>query len=105
MTKTMNFLEAVESAKQGNLIAREEEWGDKVVFIRPLFETEAETVINEIKSVPDDLKRLLENWETTPETITFTAYLSAYNGLGIIENGWQPSNKDIYAEDWYIVEI
>lgn len=109
----MNFGEAIEAVKQGKLIAREG-WNGKGMFVfqRPADEIPAQTVIENVKSIPDTLKLFLHDKYKRDYVgssgevfkIKFTAYLCMKAADDTIVNGWLASQTDMLAEDWTILE-
>jgi hypothetical protein len=111
--KNLNFGQALEAVKEGKLIAREG-WNGKGMFVfqRPADEIPVQTVIENVKSIPDSVKLFLHNKYkhdyvgTSGEVFKtkFTAYLCMYAADGSIVNGWLASQTDMLAEDWQILE-
>jgi hypothetical protein len=112
MKSKLNFGQAVESAKAGNLIAREG-WNGKgmFVFMRPSDELDVETIVHKVKSLPIALKGYFGN-KTNPNDpqrldgatkIKFTAYLCMKAADESIVNGWLASQTDMLAEDWMVL--
>ena len=108
----MNFGQAIEALKEGKLVCREG-WNGKGMFIfeRPFDSIPVQTVIENIKSIPDSVKLFLHNKYrhdyigTSGEVfkVEFTAYLCMYTANGSIVNGWLASQTDMLAEDWIIL--
>lgn len=108
MTENLNFGTAIEAAKEGKLIARKG-WNGKGMFVfqRPEDVLTME-FIPKVKSLPDSVKKWLENNVTPDNNLTgeikFTAYLCMKAADGSIVNGWLASQTDMLAEDWCIIE-
>jgi len=107
----MNFGEALENVKQGKLIARES-WNDKTMFVfqRPYDELPLEMLIDKVKSVPQAVKDYFSNNypkvdNKYPVTnVPFTAYLCMKAADNSVVNGWLPSQTDMLAEDWNVLQ-
>ncbi len=96
----LNFGQAIEAVKEGNLIAREG-WNGKNMFVfqRPK-DTLSRDIIDQVKSINHEAKRVLLNQE---REIKFLAYLCMFSAQGEVVNGWLASQTDMLAEDWCIV--
>lgn len=109
----MNFSEALEAVKQGKLVAREHWYIHTFVFQRPSDKLSINT-IQQIKSLPQKVKDYIYNNPTgrggipisieEAEPIEFKEYLCMKAAYNVIINGWIPSQADIFAEDWTIIE-
>lgn len=107
----MNFGEAIEAVKQGELVARAG-WNGKgmFVFMRPADELTPEMVVNVVKSLPKAVKDwIYNNGPLVPladrtDMIKFTSYLCMKAADNTIVNGWLASQTDMLAEDWEIVK-
>lgn len=100
----MNFGEAIEVIKQGGLVRRTG-WNGKgmFIFMRPNDSIKADTVVNNVKSLPHQLKEWIANNHNENEQILFTHYICMKAADGTIVNGWLASQTDMFAEDWEIV--
>ncbi len=109
--KLLNFGEAIELVKKGNLVARKG-WNGKgmFIFMRPE-DIIPEKVIRDIKSLPVNVKQWLANdffskggENKGPDhnhgSVKFTAYLCMKAADNTIVNGWLASQTDMLAEDW-----
>jgi len=104
----LTFGEAVDAAKQGNVIVREG-WNGKgmFVFMRPGDELPVNTLLS-VKSLPKKVKDYYE-LKHMPIThgknpwIKFTPYLCMKTADDNIVNGWLPSQTDILTEDWSVI--
>lgn len=110
-TKNLAFGAALESVKYGfNLIARTG-WNGKgqFVFMRPKDELSANFVVNTVKSLPAAFKKHIfqkyEGQDGNEIKIPFTPYLCLFNTQGEVVNGWVPSQGDLFAEDWEIINL
>ena len=113
MKNSVNFGQAVEALKQGKRVTRQG-WNGKDMFIfeRPSDSIPVQTVIENIKSIPDSVKLYLHNKYKHDYVgasgevfkVNFDAYLCMYTANGSIVNGWLASQTDILAEDWVIIE-
>lgn len=103
----MNFGEAIEAAKNGNLVSRSG-WNGKgmFVFLRPEDSLTTDMIVNKVKSLPDAFKKwVADNYgDSELDKIKFTAYLCMKAADGTVVNGWLASQTDMLAEDWIIVE-
>jgi hypothetical protein len=108
----MNFGEAIEAAKAGQLVARSG-WNGKnmFVFMRPADELDIDMIVHKVKSLPASVKAYYAS-QTNPNLtdrvddtskIRFTAYLCMKNAQGEIMNGWAATQTDMLAEDWTVL--
>ena len=102
----MNFGQAIEALKNGQLVSREG-WNGKgmFVFMRPE-DTLPMEVLQNVKSLPQNVKDWYSGQgnSTHINGVKFTAYLCMKAADNTIVNGWLASQTDILAEDWGIVE-
>lgn len=103
----MNFGQALEEVKKGNLVTREG-WNGKGMFIfqRPE-DTLPITILLGAKSLPKSVKDYyeLKNQpivENNLPKIKFTAYLCMKAADDTIVNGWLASQTDMLSEDWQL---
>ncbi|MFD2962774.1 MULTISPECIES: Thoeris anti-defense Tad2 family protein [Olivibacter] len=108
-TQNLTYYEALEAASNGELIARKN-WLDSSVFAfqRPCDDLPINILLS-AKSLPKQLKDYYErkHQPIVPDNIPkvrFSAYmcLKAYDDSVI--NGWEPSEDDISANDWCVLE-
>lgn len=108
----MNFGQAIEQLKAGNLVAREG-WNGKnmFIFMRPADEIGISAVIDVVKSLPQSVKDHFKKEDAKRDgseqgltKIKFTAYLCMKAADGSIVNGWLASQTDMLSEDWNIVD-
>jgi len=109
----MNFGEALELLKDGQMVARTG-WNGKnmFIFMRPADELHISFVAKDIKSLPQSVKDyyaqdlLDENGQPFEpldnDVVKFTAYLCMKAADGSIVNGWLASQSDMLSEDWII---
>lgn len=114
MEKNVNFGTALEAVKQGKLITRPS-WNGKgmFIFMRPADELHIDMVIDKVKSLPQSIKDYYLQDVTykgeriypadDSDTVKFTAYLCLKGVNGTIINGWIPTQSDMLAEDWVIL--
>lgn len=114
MEPNLNFGEALEAVKIGELISREG-WNKegKFVFLRPADELHIDMVVNKVKSLPQSVKDYygqdMVDKDGNPidleedDVVKFTAYLCLKDADGTIINGWQPSQADMLAKDWCLL--
>ena len=103
--KDMNFKQACEQASKGEMIAREG-WSScsrSFVFERPSDVLKMD-FIPKVKSLPESVKEFLTEQYSD---IEFTAYLCMWDESHILDegkivNGWNPSETDKIAIDWYV---
>lgn len=104
----LNFGQAIELVKKGNLVARKG-WNGKGMFIFMCPEDTLTTgFISKVKSLPDEVKKWidknLDDKKNTGEEglnqVKFTAYLCMKAADNTIVNGWLASQTDMLAEDW-----
>lgn len=108
----MNFGQAIDAAKQGNLIQREG-WNGKgmFVFLRPGDSITTGQIPN-IKSLPQSVKDWIDKnvddkqnpGESGLTPVLFTPYLCMKAADNSIVNGWLASQTDMLAEDWGVIE-
>jgi hypothetical protein len=111
--ENLSFGQAIEALKQGKRVARQG-WNGKNMFIfqRPADEIPVQTVIENVKSIPDSVKLFLHGKYKHDYVgasgevfkVNFGAYLCMYAADGSIVNGWLASQTDILAEDWVILD-
>lgn len=97
----MTFSDALEAAKRGSKIAREG-WNGKnqwVVF-SPTTEIEASDL------APPPLGRTMERVlpDLVPVSIEVGSFMSLWTAQGTLQIGWVPSQGDMSANDWILVE-
>lgn len=108
----VDFGEARRATEFG-LRACRDGWNGKGMFIfeRPSDELEFRFVTDIVRSIPQTVKDFLidnnrenyENGDTLP-TLKFSSYLCLYSANGDIVNGWLPSQSDLKAKDWIILD-
>lgn len=109
----LNFGQAIEAVKKGELVAREG-WNGKGMFIfqRP-FDNIDISIIPNIKSLPNKVKDyFVKNYahgtthyeSGSPIQVHFKEYLCMVDPLGNVINGWLASQTDLLEEDWIILE-
>ena len=100
--KLLNFGQAIELVKKGNLVARKG-WNGKgmFIFMRPADELDPLFIIEKVKSLPEEFKKTLKGVTFQEgEKVKFTAYLCMKAADNTIVNGWLASQTDMLAEDW-----
>ena len=110
------FGQALESIKQGRLVARKG-WNEKgmFIFMRPADEIRVDVVVNNVKSLPFSVKEYYQQdmfdsngvpiQITDGDVVKFTAYICMKAADGTIVNGWLASQTDMLAEDWQLFEF
>ena len=114
MNELLDFGAAIKALKEGKKVARKGWIGEGVfVFMRPADELHISFVAKEIKSLPQSVKdyyyqdcldengNVLELKEN--DVVKFMAYSCLKTADGAIANGWTPSQDDMFAEDWLII--
>ena len=109
----LSFGEALEAAKQGKRICRNN-WNGKeqFVFMRPSQETNISLLVQNIKTIPQSVKDYLcrqtafdvENRLDSMDIVKFTPYLCLWNAQKEIVNGWNASQSDMLATDWCVLD-
>lgn len=104
----LNFGQALDAAKRGELIQREN-WNGKgqFVFMRPEDTLNAAVLLG-ARSLPKKLKDYFERKHqpiisADDVQVKFTAYLCLKSVDDTIINGWVPSTTDMLAEDWKVL--
>lgn len=115
MLKNQSFGQAHYATKLGKRVAREG-WNGKNMFVfqRPADEIPLKMVVQLVKSLPQSVKDFFhfncknENGDAIPleqgKPVKFSAYLCMYAADGSIVNGWIPSQTDLQATDWCILD-
>ena len=95
----MNFGQAIESLKEGKLVAREG-WNGKGMFVvKQIPALIGLDIIPKMQSLPDAAKsHLIEK----QQPIHYTNQMLIVNAEGRADS-WVPSSSDCFAEDWIIV--
>lgn len=106
--KLLNFGQAIELVKRGNLVSRKG-WNGKgmFIFMRPE-DTLTTGFIPKVKSLPEQVKIWIDKnmddkvnpGEQGLNPVKFTAYLCMKAADNTIVNGWLASQTDMLAEDW-----
>ncbi len=101
----MNFGQALELVKQGNLVRRSG-WNGKnmFVFMRPEDELTVEFIQTKVKSLPQSFKDSFIGNKGLEEKVKFLPYLCMFSAQGEVVNGWLASQTDMLSDDWEIVE-
>lgn len=91
-------LEWIQTGKR----ATRETWNDTDMFIfqRPA-DSLSHTFLMSVKSLPESVKKFLYDQQ---RDIQFQSYLCLYSAEGKIVNGWVPSQEDMIAADWILLE-
>ena len=115
MKENLDFGQAIGALKKGKRAARES-WSSKgmFIFMRPADQIRVDIVADDIKSLPDSVKNYYKQdcydekgnllAVDDDDVVKFTAYLCLKSDDGQIFNGWSPSQSDIFAEDWMILD-
>lgn len=113
LSANVKFGTAIEAVKIGKRIARQG-WNEKnmFVFLRPADELTPDFIVDKVKSLPQSVKDAVKekfhgetHYASGDEIkVNFGAYLCLYAADGSIANGWLPSQTDVLAEDWVILD-
>jgi len=116
MNEQLDFGKAIEALKLGKRVARQG-WNGKgmFIFMRPADDLHIDTVIDNVKSLPQSVKDFYRQDVTdekgdrifpadASDKVTFTAYICMKAADGTIVNGWLASQTDILSEDWTILD-
>ena len=113
VTNGVTFGHAKEAIAAGKRAARAG-WNGKNMFIfqRPADELTPAFIVDKVKSLPQSVKNFIakkygqETHYAGGEEITikFGSYLCLYAADGSIVNGWLPSQTDMSATDWCILD-
>lgn len=97
----MNFGEALYAAEMGFMIQREG-WNGKGQFVyRTVGNTVSKDFIPKFASLPTSVKEFLAKKD---EDVVFNSSLTLYNAQGQMQPGWLPSQGDLTATDWKVIE-
>lgn len=97
----MKFGEAQQLADNGEMIQRSG-WNGKGQFVyKTIGNTVSKDFIQKFASLPQSVKDFLEK---KGEDVVFNSSYTLYNAQGQMQPGWLPSQGDLNAEDWQIVE-
>lgn len=97
----MNFGEALQATDHG-LMVRRSGWNGKGQFVyRTVGNTVSRDFIPKFASLPESVKAFLS---AKGEDVVFNSSLTLYNAQGQMQPGWVPSQGDLYAIDWEIIE-
>ena len=89
----MNFGQALEAVKNGNKIARSG-WNGKNQFVL----IAGGYTVQEARPGSDYERAGIKG------EFTIAPHLDLKNAQGIMQPGWVPSQGDLFAEDWVIIE-
>ena len=93
----MNFAQALEELKGGNLLARRG-WSTPGIFVcKQIPSTIHVDVIPKMQSLPDAAKKFLVDRNTA---IRYTNQMLIIHADGRADS-WVPSVSDVLSEDWY----
>jgi hypothetical protein len=110
--QVMGFGQALIAAQNGKRVARAG-WNGKGMYV---FQRPADmlpiTFIPKVKSLPDSVKAAVEqahhgetHYASGQEiTVSFGAYLCLSAADSSIANGWLPSQTDLLATDWVVLD-
>lgn len=102
---TGTFGQAIGSLRHGFLVAREG-WNGKgmFLFMRPFDSLDDSFVIDTMKSAPYNYKEWLKNHPSEEGRVLFREYICLKAADGSVVNGWLPSQTDMLAYDWVLVD-
>lgn len=95
----MNFSEALELLGRARVLRRLE-WGLEKFVVAQIATRISQENIDKIKSLPSDAKNILYS---LGKGIVYKDQILVINADGEATN-WTPSNSDLFATDWYVVE-
>jgi hypothetical protein len=110
--ENVNFGQAIEALKEGKRVARQG-WNGKNMFIfqRPADEVNIRTVVENVKSLPESVKKYFDSIDDRKNpgefglrNIKFTSYLCMKAADGSIVNGWLASQTDMLSNDRCILD-
>lgn len=100
MRKSLNFGQALEALKKGQLAAREG-WNGKGMFIvKQIPAVISVDIIPRMQSLPQSVKDVFVERN---QPISYESQMLIINSSGRADS-WVPSSSDCFAEDWMIVE-
>lgn len=100
-TINLPFEVALRKLKDGYMVARSG-WNGKSQFVyQTVGNTVSKDFIPKFASLPNSVKEFLE---AKGEDVVFNSSLTLYNAAGQMQPGWVPSQGDLTAEDWEVVE-
>ena len=92
---------ALLALNEGKMIARTN-WNGKNQFVyKTIGNVVSKDFIPKFASLPQTVKDFLSK---KAEDVTFMSSYTLYNAQGIMQPGWVPSQGDLNAEDWQIVD-
>jgi hypothetical protein len=92
---------ALLALNNGELVTRAG-WNGKNQFVyKTIGNVVSKDFIPKFASLPQKVKDFLAN---KGEDVTFMSSYTLYNAQGIMQPGWVPSQGDLQAEDWMVVE-
>lgn len=106
MIQDLNYGQALEAVQKGKRAARKG-WNGKGMFIfeRPSDTLKVGFIVEKIKSIPQSVKDFFNSMDFSDEIeVKFCSYLCLYTADGSIANGWLPSQTDMSATDWCILD-
>ena len=97
----MNFSLALQALNDAEMVTRTG-WNGKGQFVyRTVGNTVSKDFIPKFASLPDSVKGFLQK---KGEDVIFNSSLTLYNAQGQMQPGWLPSQGDLSATDWEVVE-
>lgn len=97
----MNFSQALDALNESKRVSREG-WNGKNQFVyKTVGNTVSKDFIPKFASLPQSVKDFLAE---KGEDIVFQPSLTLYNAQGNMQPGWVPSQGDLFANDWGIIE-
>ncbi len=104
----LNFGQALEALKQGEALVRSS-WRNgyhkQFVFMRPSDELNKDFIVNTVKSLPKCVKDWFAKSADDDVDVKFSGYLCLKDENENIINGWLPSQADLIATDWRVLDI
>lgn len=105
----MTFGSAIKSLKKGKQVARKG-WSDKAMYlflnkglVNAAYVLEEESAGEPILEFIDGIKSQLFD-PLMGDAVTIIPSIGMRGETGSVINGWCPSQNDMFAEDWFVVE-
>jgi hypothetical protein len=97
----LTFGDALVALKEGKKVCRSG-WNGKGMWIfMQIGNTVSKDFIPNFKSLPDNVKAKLTE---RGEDVVFNSSITMMTAQGQLQPGWHPSQPDMFATDWQIVE-
>lgn len=97
----LSFGEATAAMEEGKIVARQGWNGNGMWLFMQIANVVPKDFIPNFKSLPDAVKQKLITLDTD---VVFNKSITIMTAQKSLQPGWHPSQPDIFATDWYIVE-